>query len=133
VTFTTFFTAFEQNEIRQHTDAHDAPTTSLNIRPCHAGFVFSRRLCCWVPCRQRFDVLQELREAHVVMVPPKRITRSRRMADHEPVRSRLSTVRGWLSDDHRFLAAVDGIVAARVKHRPRAALPRPRVNPQGLT
>jgi hypothetical protein len=81
-----------------------------------------------LPCWQRFDVLQDLSETHDVMVPPKRTSRSRRMANHEPVRSRLSNVRGWLSDNDPFLATVDGIVAARAKHRPREALSRPRVN-----
>jgi prevent-host-death family protein len=39
--------------------------------------------------------------------------------DHEPDEPGLSTVQGWLSDDDPFFAAVEEIVAARVKHRPR--------------
>lgn len=40
--------------------------------------------------------------------------------DDEPVEPGLGTVRGWLSDDDPFLAAVEEIVTARVSHRPRA-------------
>lgn len=47
--------------------------------------------------------------------------------EDESVEPGLGTVRGWLSDDDPFLAAVREIVAARVKHRPRA-LRRPRVS-----
>lgn len=39
--------------------------------------------------------------------------------DHEPNERGLGTVRGWLSDDDPFFAALEEIVAARVKHRPR--------------
>jgi prevent-host-death family protein len=48
--------------------------------------------------------------------------------DAEPVEPGLGSVRGWLSDDDPFLAAVDGIVTARAKHRPRVALPKPRAS-----
>jgi prevent-host-death family protein len=48
--------------------------------------------------------------------------------DAEPVEQGLGTVRGWLSDNDPFLTAVDEIVTARVRHRPRVALPRPRVS-----
>jgi prevent-host-death family protein len=37
-----------------------------------------------------------------------------------PPESGLGAVRGWLSDDDPFLAAVEEIVSARVKHRPRS-------------
>jgi len=37
----------------------------------------------------------------------------------EPVQEGLGTVRGWRSDDDPFLAAVEEIVTARVRHRPR--------------
>ena len=40
--------------------------------------------------------------------------------DDEPVQQGLGSVRGWLSDDDPFLAAVEEIVTARVRHRPRA-------------
>jgi prevent-host-death family protein len=39
--------------------------------------------------------------------------------DDEPAELGLATVRGWLPDDDPFLAAVEEIVTARVKHRPR--------------
>ena len=45
--------------------------------------------------------------------------------DQEPVEKGLGTVRGWLSDDDPFLAAVDEIVTTRVKHRPRVLRRRP--------
>jgi prevent-host-death family protein len=48
--------------------------------------------------------------------------------DAEPVEPGLGSVRGWLSDDDPFLAAVDVIVTGRAKHRPRVAAPRPRTN-----
>jgi prevent-host-death family protein len=48
--------------------------------------------------------------------------------DEEPVEPGLGTVRGWLSDDDPFLAAVEEIVTARVSHRPRVTLPRPRAS-----
>jgi prevent-host-death family protein len=41
--------------------------------------------------------------------------------DDEPVEPGLGAVRGWLSDDDPFLAAVEEIVTARVRHRPRVA------------
>jgi prevent-host-death family protein len=47
--------------------------------------------------------------------------------EDEPVEPGLGTVRGWLSDDDPFLAAVQEIVTARVRHRPRA-LRKPRVS-----
>ncbi len=37
----------------------------------------------------------------------------------------LGIVRGWLSDDDPFLAAVEEIVTARVRDRPRALRERP--------
>jgi len=40
-------------------------------------------------------------------------------ADDQSEESGLATVQGWLSDDDPFLKAVDEIVTARVKHRPR--------------
>jgi prevent-host-death family protein len=39
--------------------------------------------------------------------------------EHEADEPGLGAVRGWLSDDDPFFTAVDDIVAARVKHRPR--------------
>ena len=39
--------------------------------------------------------------------------------DEEPVEQGLGSVRGWLSHDDPFLAQVDEIVTARVRHRPR--------------
>ena len=48
--------------------------------------------------------------------------------DEEPVEPGLGTVRGWLSDDDPFLAAVEEIVTARVGHRPRVTLPRARAS-----
>ena len=51
--------------------------------------------------------------------------------DDEPVEPGLGSVRGWLSDDDPFFAAVEEIVTARVKHRPRATLPRRRVSRKG--
>ncbi|HXH40095.1 MAG TPA: type II toxin-antitoxin system Phd/YefM family antitoxin [Thermoanaerobaculia bacterium] len=47
--------------------------------------------------------------------------------DDEPVEPGLGAVRGWLSGDDPFLAAVDEIVTARVRHRPRVVSPRKRV------
>lgn len=46
-------------------------------------------------------------------------------ADEDPAQPGLASVRGWLSDDAPFLAAVEEIVTARVKHRPRALRRRP--------
>jgi Antitoxin of toxin-antitoxin stability system len=43
-------------------------------------------------------------------------------AGDEAAEPGLGTVRGWLADDDPFLAAVDEIVAARLRHRPRSAL-----------
>jgi antitoxin (DNA-binding transcriptional repressor) of toxin-antitoxin stability system len=40
--------------------------------------------------------------------------------DDEPAQQGLGSVRGWLSDDDPFLAAVEEIVTARFRHRPRA-------------
>ncbi len=48
--------------------------------------------------------------------------------DDEPVEQGLGTVRGWLSDDDPFLAAVEEIVTARDSHRPRVMLPKPRAS-----
>lgn len=50
--------------------------------------------------------------------------RGRPMAKLVPVTSTaeeegLGAVRGWLQDDDPFIAAVDAVVAARAKHRPR--------------
>lgn len=45
--------------------------------------------------------------------------------DDEPVESGLGAVRGWLSDDDPFLTAVEEIVTARAKHRPRVLRRRP--------
>jgi prevent-host-death family protein len=39
--------------------------------------------------------------------------------DEQPVEQGLGAVRGWLSADDPFLAAVEEIVTARVRHRPR--------------
>lgn len=39
--------------------------------------------------------------------------------DEQPVEQGLASVRGWLSADDPFLAQVDEIVTARVRHRPR--------------
>jgi prevent-host-death family protein len=47
--------------------------------------------------------------------------------EDEPAEAGLGTVRGWLSDDDPFLAAVEEIVTARIRHRPRASR-RPRVS-----
>lgn len=41
--------------------------------------------------------------------------------DDETIQPRLGNVKGWLSDDDPFLAAVDDIVTARAGHRPRVA------------
>lgn len=38
----------------------------------------------------------------------------------QPLESGLGAVRGWLPDDDPFLAAVEEIVTARVRHRPRS-------------
>ena len=43
-------------------------------------------------------------------------------ANDESVEPGLGRVRGWLSDDDPFLAAVEEIVTARVRHRPRVAM-----------
>jgi hypothetical protein len=40
--------------------------------------------------------------------------------DEQSVDHGLGAVRGWLSNDHPFFAAVKEIVTARVRHRPRA-------------
>jgi len=48
--------------------------------------------------------------------------------DAEPVQPGLGSVRGWLSDDDPFLAAVDEIVTARAKHRPRVTSTKQRAS-----
>jgi len=45
--------------------------------------------------------------------------------DEDPVEPGLATVRGWLSADDPFFAAVEEIVTERVKHRPRTLRKRP--------
>jgi prevent-host-death family protein len=47
--------------------------------------------------------------------------------DAQPVEKGLGAVPGWLADEDPFLAAVDEIVTARVRHRPRV-LPRLRTS-----
>jgi hypothetical protein len=44
--------------------------------------------------------------------------------DEGPVEQGLGSVRGSLSHDHPFLAQVDEIVTARVRHRPRTLYKR---------
>ena len=44
--------------------------------------------------------------------------------DEPEARSHLADVRGWLDDADEFFSAVEGVVAARSRHRPRA-LPAP--------
>src|SRR5258708_29640359 len=45
--------------------------------------------------------------------------------DEQPADQGLGAVRGWLSDDDPFLAEMEQIVSARVRHRPRT-LRKPR-------